>query len=52
MSNDRLYLAKALDNRFGCALVVDTLRKLAATPHPNTVYGVATTMEEVGQISA
>lgn len=48
MSNERLYLAKALDNRMGCALVVDVLRQLAKTPHPNTVYGVATTMEEVG----
>jgi len=48
MSNERLYLAKALDNRVGCALVVDALRRLAKTPHPNTVFGVATTMEEVG----
>ena len=48
MSNERLYLAKALDNRFGCALVVDTLKKLKAARHPNTFYGVATTMEEVG----
>ncbi len=48
MSNDRLYLAKALDNRVGCALVVDTLRRLKAARHPNTFYGVATTMEEVG----
>jgi len=48
MSNDRLYLAKALDNRVGCALVVDALRRLSKTPHPNAVYGVATTMEEVG----
>jgi endoglucanase len=48
MGNERLYLAKALDNRVGCALVVDTLRKLKAARHPNTFYGVATTMEEVG----
>jgi len=48
MSNERLYLAKALDNRMGCALVVDTLRRLKEAKHPNTVYGVATTMEEVG----
>jgi len=48
MANERLYLAKALDNRVGCALVVDALRKLSKTPHPNAVYGVATTMEEVG----
>jgi len=48
MGNDRLYLAKALDNRVGCALVVDTLRRLKGAKHPNTFYGVATTMEEVG----
>jgi putative aminopeptidase FrvX len=48
MANERLYLSKALDNRVGCALVVDMLRKLKAARHPNTVYGVATTMEEVG----
>lgn len=48
MSNDRLYLAKALDNRVGCGLVIDTLRKLKTAKHPNTFYGVATTMEEVG----
>lgn len=48
MSNERLYLAKALDNRFGCALVVDALKKLKVARHPNTFYGVATTMEEVG----
>jgi putative aminopeptidase FrvX len=48
MGNDRLYLAKALDNRVGCALVVDTMRKLKTARHPNTFYGVATTMEEVG----
>lgn len=48
MANDRLYLAKAIDNRIGCALMVDTMRKLKAARHPNTFYGVATTMEEVG----
>ena len=48
MNNERLYLAKALDNRVGCALVVDTLKKLKTSSHPNTFYGVATTMEEVG----
>ena len=48
MANERLYLAKAFDNRMGCALVVDTLRRLKTARHPNTLYGVATTMEEVG----
>ena len=48
MANERLYLAKALDNRVGCGLVVDMLRRLKEARHPNTVYGAATTMEEVG----
>ncbi len=48
MANDRLYLGKAIDNRYGCAVVVDALKKLQKMPHPNTFYGVATTMEEVG----
>jgi putative aminopeptidase FrvX len=48
MANERLYLAKALDNRVGCGLVVDMLRRLKEASHPNTVYGAATTMEEVG----
>lgn len=48
LANNRLYLAKALDNRVGCGLVIDTMRQLKATQHPNTFYGVATTMEEVG----
>lgn len=48
MANERLYLGKAIDNRYGCAVVVDVLKKLQNTPHPNTFYGVATTMEEVG----
>jgi putative aminopeptidase FrvX len=48
MANDRLYLAKAIDNRVGCAMVVDTLRRTKSAKHANTFYGVATTMEEVG----
>jgi putative aminopeptidase FrvX len=48
MANERLYLAKAIDNRVGCAMVVDTLRRTKAAKHANTFYGVATTMEEVG----
>lgn len=48
MTNDRFLLAKAWDNRAGCAVVVETLRRLAQKNHPNTVYGVATVQEEVG----
>ncbi len=44
------YMAKALDNRVGCALFVQTLQELAKDPegHPNTLYGVGTVQEEVG----
>jgi endoglucanase len=48
MANPNLLLAKAWDNRIGCALVVETLRQLKGVAHPNTVYGVATAQEEVG----
>jgi len=42
------YLSKAFDDRVGTALVISTLKELQNKDHPNTVYGVATVMEEVG----
>jgi endoglucanase len=42
------YMAKAFDDRIGCALTIAVMRDLAEKPHPNTVYGVATVQEEVG----
>jgi putative aminopeptidase FrvX len=42
------YLSKAFDDRVGTALIVSTLEDLQQKEHPNTVYGVATVMEEVG----
>ena len=42
------YMAKALDNRIGCALLIDVMEALAREQHPNTVYGVGTAQEEVG----
>ncbi len=41
-------LSKAWDDRFGCAVLVDVMQSLRKMQHPNTVYGVATTQEEVG----
>ncbi len=41
-------LSKAWDDRVGVALMIDLLEALRDTSHPNTVYGVATTQEEVG----
>lgn len=48
MNNEKYLLAKAWDNRVGCALAIDVLRRLQDVDHPNTVYGVGTVQEEVG----
>lgn len=42
---DRL-VAKSMDDRVGCAVAIEVLRKLRSTPHE--VYFVFTTQEEVG----
>lgn len=48
MANDRYLMAKAWDNRIGCAAIVEALRVLKEDSHPNTVFGVCTVQEEVG----
>ena len=48
MAGGKTYLSKAFDDRVGTALVISALQALQEKPHPNTVYGVATVMEEVG----
>jgi putative aminopeptidase FrvX len=48
MANPRLLLAKAWDNRLGCALAGEVARQLVGQSHPNTVLAVATVQEEVG----
>ncbi len=48
MANSDLLLAKAWDDRMGCALLVELLNNIAAVEHPNTVYLTATVQEEVG----
>lgn len=48
MKNEKLLMAKAWDNRIGCAIAIDVLRLLKDVEHPNTVYGVGTVQEEVG----
>ncbi|PTX55035.1 endoglucanase [Melghirimyces profundicolus] len=52
MANPKHWLAKAMDNRMGCAVAVEVLRRLEDLDHPNTVYGVGTVMEEVGRRGA
>ncbi|MEW5923838.1 MAG: M42 family metallopeptidase [Candidatus Zixiibacteriota bacterium] len=48
MNNDQMYLAKALDNRVACAMVIEILRHFKKAAHPNTIFGVGTVQEEVG----
>jgi putative aminopeptidase FrvX len=48
LAGGKTYLSKAFDDRVGTALVISALRDLQNKKHPNTVYGVATVMEEVG----
>ncbi len=42
------YLGKAWDDRIGCAVLLEAMRRTAAMPHPNTLVYVATVQEEVG----
>ncbi len=48
MADPKLLMAKAWDNRIGCAVFMDVMHRLVGTDHPNTVYGVGTVQEEVG----
>ena len=48
LATGKTYLSKAFDDRVGTALVISALQVLQNESHPNTVFGVATVMEEVG----
>ncbi len=48
LASGKTYMAKAFDDRVGVALMIETLAHFAQVPHPNTIFGVATVMEEVG----
>lgn len=48
MNNEKMLLAKAWDNRIGCAIAIDVMKQLKDVNHPNVVYGVGTVQEEVG----
>lgn len=48
MKNNKFLLAKAWDNRIGCAIVINVLKNLQKENHPNIVYGVGAVQEEVG----
>ncbi len=42
------YLGKAWDDRIGCAVLLEAMQRLARQPHPNQLFFVATTQEEIG----
>jgi putative aminopeptidase FrvX len=47
MRNGELLVGKAIDNRAGCALAVEVMRRLQNESHPNVLYGGATVQEEI-----
>ena len=42
------YLGKGWDDRIGCAVLLEAMRRTASMPHANQLFYVATTQEEVG----
>jgi putative aminopeptidase FrvX len=48
MNGTQNYLGKAWDDRVGCAVVIEAMKKLAHAPHPNQIFWVATVQEEIG----
>jgi endoglucanase len=48
MNNEKMLLAKAWDNRIGCAIAIDVMRQLKNEKHENIIYAVGTIQEEVG----
>ncbi|MEW5874018.1 MAG: M42 family metallopeptidase [Candidatus Zixiibacteriota bacterium] len=48
MSDPRLYMAKAFDNRIACAIVTDVINSVKPKTLPGSVIGVASVQEEVG----
>lgn len=48
MNNEKYLLAKAWDNRIGCAIAIDVMKELHKQGHPNTLFSVGAVQEEVG----
>jgi putative aminopeptidase FrvX len=42
------YLGKAWDDRVGCAVMLEAMRRTASAGHPNQLFFAATTQEEIG----
>lgn len=48
MNESDNYLGKAWDDRIGCAVLVEAMRRTAKLPHANQLFYVATVQEEIG----
>ena len=48
LNGTQRYLGKAWDDRVGCAVLIEAMRRLKASGHPNQIFFAATTQEEVG----
>jgi endoglucanase len=48
MNGTHNYAGKGWDDRVGCAVVIETMRRLASAPHPNQIFYAATVQEEIG----
>lgn len=48
MKNPDYLMAKAWDNRIGCAMMAEAMRRMAKIEHTARIYGVGTVQEEVG----
>jgi endoglucanase len=42
------YLGKGWDDRVGCGVVVEAMRRMASLAHPNQIFWAITTQEEIG----
>ena len=48
LNGTRNYVGKAWDDRIGCAVLIEAMRRTAKQRHPNQLLFVATVQEEVG----
>jgi len=48
LNDGDVLMAKAWDDRAGCGVLIEALKRLEGEAHPNVVFGVGTVQEEVG----
>jgi endoglucanase len=48
LNGTQSYAGKAWDDRVGCAVLLEAMRRLKASGHPNQIFYAATVQEEIG----